>query len=228
MTVAMTGMEGPVGAAIATALGAHPGADARPLARVDQASLVSRSLAEAALAAIASSLGPIEALIHAHVPPAALQSGALAALSDEQWDARCEAPLRATINLMQAAHGHLKEHGGVIIVVQPTVGLAGQRQFAAYAAACEAQRTLVKSTARAWGRRNIRSHTVVAAPELFGGELGAQASATSMLSPLSLRGVPAETLLANLVATLRFLLGGEAAAITGSTTAIDSGRWMPL
>ena len=224
MTLAITGTEGPVGEAIYGALGNI----GRKLGRLPADALASRALADAALRELAHEHGPIDALIHAHIPPAVLQMGAIATMSDEDWDARCEAPLRATINLLQAAHGHLKENGGVIIAVLPTVGLAGQKQFAAYAAACEGQRTLIKSTARAWGRRNIRAHSVVAAPELFGAEFGAQVSRASMLSPLSLRGLADDTLFINLMATLRFLLSSDTAALTGTTTAIDSGRWMPL
>ena len=224
MSIAITGSEGPVGAAIHAALSA----DTRPIGRVPADALASRSLADAALSALADEHGAIDAIIHAYIAPAMLQSGPIATMSDGEWDARCESPLRATINLLQAAHGHLKNRGGVIIVVLPTAGLVGQKQFAACAAACEGQRTLVKSTARAWGRKNIRAHSIVAAPELFGGDLGAQASAASMLSPLSLRGLSNETLLANMMATLRFLLSSDTTALTGTTTAIDSGRWMPL
>jgi NAD(P)-dependent dehydrogenase (short-subunit alcohol dehydrogenase family) len=220
MTIALSGSEAPLGAALADALGAG--------GRLGAPDLESRASAAAALAAIVARSGPLRAAVHAWVPSEALAAGALAGLDDAAWDARCERPIRATINLMQAAFEHFRDSGGVIVVVLPTIGLAGQKQFAAYAAACEAQRCLVKSIARGWGRRNIRAHSVVAAPELFGGELAKLAPQASLLSPLSLRERSAETLTRSVVATVRFLLGEDAAHLTGTTTPVDAGRWMPL
>lgn|GEM_PF-1684016 len=187
----------------------------------------SRTAAAAALARV-SEKENLQALIHAWVPDAALAARPLARLDDQDWDAGCERVIRSTIVLMQAAYEHFRERGGVIIVVQPTIGLAGQKNFAAYSAACEAQRCLVKSVARAWGRRNIRAHSVVAAPELFGGEMAESAPRESLLSPLSLRGRTSEALLDSVVSTVRFLLSDGASNLTGTTTAVDAGRWMPL
>jgi NAD(P)-dependent dehydrogenase (short-subunit alcohol dehydrogenase family) len=220
MTVALSGSESAIGAALARGLGA--------CAALGEADLASRAAASAALARIATGQGPLTALVHAWVPPEALEAAPLAELDDAAWDARCERVIRATIHLMQAAFERFRDSGGVIVVVLPTVGLAGQKQFAAYAAACEAQRCLVKSVSRGWGRRNIRAHSVVAAPELFGGQLAELAPKTTLLSPLSLRDRSNDELTASLVSTVRFLLGDEAANLTGTTTAVDGGRWMPL
>ncbi len=223
MSVALTGADGPVGASLAQAL-----AQTRPVARIADADLASRLRAEAAFARASADAGPIEALVHAYVPQAALRAGSLVELDDADWDARCEAVIRATINTLQAVYGQLRDKGGTIIVVQPTIGLAGQRRFAAYAAACEAQRCLVKATARGWGRRGIRVHSVVASPELFGGELAELAPKTLALFQVSLRNRAADKLLQDLAATVAFLLSEGAAGLTGTTTAVDAGRWMPL
>lgn len=145
MTLAITGSEGPVGAAIHAALAA----EGLAIGRIPASALASRTLADAALTRFAGNTAP-SMPSSTHTSRAPCCSPAPSRTTDDEWDARCEAPLRATINLLEAAHGHLRDRGGVIIVVLPTAGLAGQRQFAACAAAREGQRTLVKATARAW------------------------------------------------------------------------------
>lgn len=228
MTIAITGSlagpDNPFNPALAAALSLE-----RPVACIAEAELASRAGAEAALARIArESGGPVAAVIHAQVSPAATIAAPLAEMTDAEWDQRCEAPLRTTINLFQATYGQMRDTGGVVILVQPTIGLAGQKGFAAHAAACEGQRNLVKAAARAWGRKGIRVHAIAMAAEAYGGDLAARVPGASTLPAPSLKTRTTDQLTASLVATVKFLLSEGAAGLTGTTTAVDGGGWMPL
>src|SRR5437879_9122429 len=90
-----------------------------------------------------------------HVPAVAPDARPIADLSEDDWDARGEAPLRAALSVCQAAFAHLKRHGGRIILLTPTAGIVGAAGFVPIATASEGMRSLAKSAARQWGERGI-------------------------------------------------------------------------
>ena len=96
MSIVLTGHKGPVGAALTLAFEQA----GRRAGRIDAAALITRALASAALDTISLTSGPITAVVHAHVPEDALQSGPLAAMSDDECLAR----------LAQAVEAHDSEH----------------------------------------------------------------------------------------------------------------------
>jgi len=218
-TYALTGSDGPIGRLIAEALGSR-----LSLASLGDEDLSSRNTVEKGLAG----LGELSGVIHSFVPDSVAESVDVADMSDQQWEKRCELVIRSTINVLQGAYTALKDSGGVIIVTLPTVGLSGQRHFAAYAAACEAQRTLVKAAARAWGKSGIRVHSVVFGPELLGGDIAEVAPKQSLLLERALPEHEVDSWGDDLASTIEFLIGPGATGITGNTVAVDSGRWMPL
>jgi len=218
-TYALTGADGPIGRLIAESLGST-----LTLEGLDDSALVSRASVEDGL----SGLGRLGGVIHGFVPEAVTGSTDIAETSDAEWDERCELVIRSTINVLQGAYTALKDTGGVVIVTLPTVGLSGQRHFAAYAAACEAQRTLVKGAARAWGAVGIRVHSVVFGPELLGGEIAEIAPKESLLLERALPDHPVDSWGGDIASAIEFLVGPGAEGLTGTTVSVDSGRWMPL
>ncbi|MCU1514189.1 MAG: hypothetical protein JWO10_1279 [Microbacteriaceae bacterium] len=219
---AFTGADGPIGQLLARDLsGTHT------LSSIPDAELGSRAQVETALAGIEAASG-LAGVIHTYIPAGAPLKGDIVDMTDEEWDERCELPIRATIALLQGAYTALKDTGGVVVVTTPTLGLSGQKHFAAYAAATEAQRILVKASARSWGKVNIRVHSVVFGPELLGGEVAEVAPQQSLLSPRSLTAHNEDAWARDIASTINFLVSPEAAGLTGTTLAVDSGRWMPL
>jgi 3-oxoacyl-[acyl-carrier protein] reductase len=135
-------------------------------------------------------------------------------LTEDDWDAAWEQPMRATIEALQQAH-----HDGVrrIVVVVPTTGMSGGAQYAHVAAPAEAIRVLVKSAARQWGADGITVNAVAIDPA---GLLRVPDAA----GPISL--APAALPEAEPTRTIEFLCSAAAGDITGQTITVDGGRWL--
>jgi NAD(P)-dependent dehydrogenase (short-subunit alcohol dehydrogenase family) len=159
-----------------------------------------------------SASGRIDVVVH--VPVVAPDARSLADTSADEWDARGEAQLRAALLVCQTAFGHLKDHGGRIILLTPTAGLVGAAGFVPIATASEGMRSLAKSAARQWGEHGITVNCV--APSLA--LLGAGVEAT--VDPPALgRTATVE----DLARTIAVLASDAAGSITGATIPVDGG-----
>src|SRR5437667_48807 len=78
-----------------------------------------------AIAEARDAAGPLDAVVHAFVDPAALASEPLVATAETDWDRRCEAMLRAALHCCQAAGRELSARGGRLVLVTPTIALTG-------------------------------------------------------------------------------------------------------
>jgi NAD(P)-dependent dehydrogenase (short-subunit alcohol dehydrogenase family) len=155
---------------------------------------------------------PIDVVVHA--PAVAPTARPLAETSEDEWDARGEALLRAGLAACQEAFAHLRDRGGRIILVTPTAGLVGEAGFVPIATASAGLRSLAKVAARQWGEHGITVNCV--APSLA--LLGARVSET--VDPPALgRAATVE----DLARTIAMLAGDGAGAITGVTIPIDGG-----
>jgi 3-oxoacyl-[acyl-carrier protein] reductase len=209
--VLVTGGGSGIGASLALGLG-----DAGATVAVTDGPFGSRHDADRAFADVTARSGPIDAVVHALVEPDAFTASPLADTDASAWERRCEAVIGAALWCCQAAYGALRERGGRIVVVTPTIGLTGGANLVAYATAVEGVRALAKTAARQWGGRGIAVNCVAPPVELIGGATGPDVAA-----PALGRLPDARTDVAPVVATLV----GDA-FVTGTTVVVDGGTVM--
>jgi NAD(P)-dependent dehydrogenase (short-subunit alcohol dehydrogenase family) len=209
--VLVTGGGSGIGEAIALGL-----QDSGATVAVTDGPIASREEADRAFTESTETTGPLDAVVHALVDPAALVAAALAATDPASWDARCEAVLRTALWCCQAAHEALRERGGRIVFVTPTVGLTGGSGLVPYATAIEGMRALAKTAARQWGERGIAVNCVAPPVELVGAATGPDVAV-----PALGRLPDARTDVAPVIATLV----GDA-FVTGTTVVVDGGMVM--
>jgi 3-oxoacyl-[acyl-carrier protein] reductase len=135
-------------------------------------------------------------------------------LSDTDWDAAWEQPMRDVIGALAEAH---RSGARRIVVVVPTTAMSGGALHTHVAAPAEAIRVLVKSAARQWGADGITVNAVAVSPELVldHPELADPGS----LAPPALDGDDPSAVIA-------FLASEAAGDLTGQTVTVDRGRWM--
>jgi 3-oxoacyl-[acyl-carrier protein] reductase len=209
--VLVTGGGSGIGASLALGLG-----DAGATVAVTDGPIGSRHDAEGAFAEAAAKSGPIDAVVHALVDPDALVAVSLSDTDPSAWDRRCDAVIGTALWCCQAAHAALRERGGRIVVVTPTVGLTGGANLVAYATAVEGLRALAKTAARQWGARGIAVNCVAPPVELVG-----RATSPDVAAPALGQLPDARTDVAPVVATLV----GDA-FVTGTTIVVDGGTVM--
>jgi len=181
--------------------------------------LGSRAEAEQALAEATGALGPLDVVVHALVDPAALVAAPLTETDETSWDARCEAALRTALACAQASFVQLRDRGGRLVFVTPTVGLTGAAGLVPYVTAVEGIRALVKSAARQWGRHGITANCV--APPVALVAAGAEdpgIEAPALGRPPSTRR--------DVAPVVAMLAGDPGHFVTGSTVTVDGGLVM--
>lgn len=134
-----------------------------------------------------------------------------ATIGEAEWDRRAEAPVRAALLAIQAAH-RLRAR---LIIVSPTVGLEGAAGLVALATASEGIRMLAKSAARRWGPEGIAVNVVGVAAAAFGVDNPDAARTPPALPPTALAGVTSAVV---------WLAAAE--GITGLTITADDGALM--
>ena len=209
--VLVTGGGSGIGEAIALGL-----RDAGATVGVVDGPIASRADADRAFSEVAEANGSLDAVVHALVDPAALVARPLDETDPVSWDERCEALLRTALWCCQAAHDALRESGGRVVFVTPTVGLTGSAGLVPYTTAVEGTRALAKTAARQWGEDGIAVNCVAPPVELVGA-----ASGPDVAVPAFGRLPDARTDVAPVVATLV----GDA-FVTGTTVVVDGGMVM--
>jgi NAD(P)-dependent dehydrogenase (short-subunit alcohol dehydrogenase family) len=135
-------------------------------------------------------------------------------ITDDQWEAAWEVPMRTVIAEMQAA---FHRDASRIVVVIPTTAMSGGSCYSHVAAAAESIRLLVKSAARQWGAHGITVNAVAVSPEEFL-DTAEVAGPTSLAPPALSSSDPA--------ALIAFLCSDAAGDVTGQTIVVDGGVWM--
>lgn len=153
------------------------------------------------------------------VPSIACAPRAFIELSDADFDAAWEQPMRQTIEAFQRAH---REAHTRIIAVVPTIAMSGAPRLAHAAATAEAIRVMVKSAARQWGAAGMTVNCIAIAPELFGIDPAAVGSVSIAPPALATRG----SVVDDLVPLIRLIASTDAHHITGATLNADGGVWM--
>lgn len=192
-----------------------------------------RAAVEAAVAAAVRVSGRLDGLVHNALARPKWEEdprgGKVAELPLELWDHEARVALRGAYYCAVAAHPHLKEAKGRLILVSSASGLEGTPTQAAYAACKGALRGMTKSLAREWGPDAITVNSVspyVTTPSFSAWwdknpELKAEGEG---LTALGYIGDPEE----DVAPAFTFILSDAAHYITGQTFAVDSGRYMSL
>lgn len=175
-------------------------------------------------AAVLAGLGPAAARYDHQIPPGVVPEilvhiqpvdqnpeTPFAVIGVEEWDRRADAPIRAALLAIQAAHRHRAR----LIIVSPTVGMEGAAGLVALATASEGVRMLAKSAARRWGPEGIAVNVVAVAASAFGVDNPDAARTPAALAPTGLAGV---------TSTVAWLATAE--GITGLTITADDGALM--
>lgn len=182
--------------------------------------------------ALAEGLGGTALELASAIPPAqdgvaivvgADPAPAPAALTDTPpgaWREQCDEVLLSAMTALQRARESVAECGGRLVVITPTVGMSGSPSLVPYTTAIEGVRALAKSAARQWGRQGIRLNLVAAPMSLIAPDV----TVSSHLTPPAVRDTDA--LLPTLIASVRFLLGTDAPALSGTTIVADGGSVM--
>jgi NAD(P)-dependent dehydrogenase (short-subunit alcohol dehydrogenase family) len=183
-----------------------------------EASLAGPRVADAAFAAAAQALGPLDVVVHALVVPGSYDLVPLAETDGAGWDARCDAVLRAALACATATRRHLGDRGGRFLVVTPTVTLTGAAGLVPVVTALEGLRALAKSAARQWGRVGITVNCLapplaLVAPDSVAADPGVEEPALGRIPDGRADVAPVVALLA----------GDAARFVTGATIAVDGG-----
>lgn len=136
--------------------------------------------------------------------------GELVALDAATWVSAAEDPMRRALHVLQRAHGCLRDGGGRVVVLLPSLVMSGAAGVAAWAAAAEGYRSLAKAAARAWGDEGIAVQCVLVPTGID----------RPGLQPPALSRVP------ELAPVVAALLDARLDAVTGLTLAVDGGVWM--
>jgi NAD(P)-dependent dehydrogenase (short-subunit alcohol dehydrogenase family) len=155
-----------------------------------------------------------DALVHVPDLSAVVQTPVVE-LDEAAWDARGEALLRRALHDCRLAHAGMRERGGRIILITPTVALVGAAGLAPFAMAAEGMRTLAKAAARQWGVLGITANCVAPSLDVFGTRHDADGSVAAALGRTPT--------LDDLVTVVASLLGDAGALITGTTITLDGG-----
>jgi 3-oxoacyl-[acyl-carrier protein] reductase len=150
---------------------------------------------------------PVDAVVHVVADPDGLAEHSVASMDVDEWNRRSDRVLHDAIRAAQDAYRRMRDRGGRLVFVVPSLGLTGAAGLAPVAAAAEGVRSMTKSAARQWGKHGIT--TACLARRLAGPVV-----AISSLPD------PTEDEVAD---TLALLLTEELRAATGTTIVLDGG-----
>jgi 3-oxoacyl-[acyl-carrier protein] reductase len=143
------------------------------------------------------------------------------AQTPEEWDLAVNTTMWHSLQALQRAHASLLDVGGRVVVVTPTIGIAGAQGLVDYTTAVEGIRAMVKSAARQWASESIVVNMVSAPLALFAPGLAAPAA------HLTASAVGDDSrLFGSVVETVKFLLRPDVGYLVGETVVVDGGSMM--
>jgi 3-oxoacyl-[acyl-carrier protein] reductase len=143
-----------------------------------------------------------------------------ATLSGEDWHRLVDESMWRTLTALQQARARFAA-GGRIVVVVPTIGMAGAAGLVAYTAAIEGIRAMVKSAARQWASQGIGVNLVAVPLSMLSDDGAAEAG------HLTAAAVTDDSTLMHTVAeSVKFLLRPDLDHLAGETIVADGGSVM--
>lgn len=175
-----------------------------------------------ALAQVESDLGVVGILVN---NAGLARDNLLMRMKEEDWDQVMAVNLKGAYHATSAvARGMMKRRGGAIVNVSSVVGLSGNAGQANYAASKAGLLGFTKSVAREFATRGIRCNAV--APGYIETDMTAElgedaAQELEKRIPMGRLGTPEDV-----AGVVRFLVGPQAAYITGQVVTVDGGMVM--
>ena len=127
-----------IGSPIAASLASHgarvawltdgidePAVDIDPAVARLPASFASRDALEKALAFAAEQIGAPAQVVISAIPLLALAAQDIVETADAHWSASCTAAMKSVLHGLQASHTQMSAHGGSVVVIGPSLSLAG-------------------------------------------------------------------------------------------------------
>jgi NAD(P)-dependent dehydrogenase (short-subunit alcohol dehydrogenase family) len=173
-------------------------------------------------------LGGLDQVVHTWVAPGLTEEHEFATLAEAEWVTICEASLEGAWWLMRHLLAPLRASGGSsVVVLVPSVALAGAAGYSMLATVAEGLRVLTKGCGRQWAQYGITANTIATAPHHWVHDEAGQALARAIsLSVPAFGGTgDASADLAPLVAALA---APDAHFLTAGTLVADGGVWMGL
>ena len=189
------------------------------------AALGSRAALESSFAAAAERLGTPTQVVISALPFAALQAKDIGDVGDAEWHGACRAAMKSVLYGLQASYTQMAAQGGSIVVVGPSLSLAGAPQLVALSTAVEGQRGLVKSSARQWGQRGVTVNWIATAPRGLSPVFAKLPLPVKPDAVMVALGRPLDTQ-REIVPMIEFLGSPGGRAMTGATLMLDGGEWM--
>src|SRR5689334_17288401 len=153
--------------------------------------------------------GVTGAIVVAGAPPQPCEA---AELRGEDWDHIVDSLMWTALTALQRARSMFASGGGRIVVVVPTVGMAGAPGLVPYTTAIEGIRSMAKSAARQWASKGVGVNLVAVGLEIFAPALAA--SVTHLTAPANNDGA---TLMHSVAESVKFLLRPDLENLAGET-----------
>lgn len=142
-------------------------------------------------------------------------------IDSADWSRLAEAPMQRTLKALQRAHASMNGGTGRIVVVLPTIGMAGAARLVPYTTALEGIRAMTKSAARQWTSDGIAVNMVAAPLRLFAKTMGPSAAHLTA-APID----DDDYVIESVADTTRFLLRLDVKVPVGATIVADGGSVM--
>ncbi|OBB00818.1 ABC transporter permease [Mycobacteriaceae bacterium 1482268.1] len=145
----------------------------------------------------------------------------VATLSGEAWHRMVDEIMWDALSALQRARSAFGLQGGRIVVVVPTIGMAGAAGLVAYTTALEGIRAMSKSAARQWALQGIGVNLVAVPLSMFTDDERAAAG------HLTAAAVADDSTLVHTIAeSVKFLLRPDMKHLAGETIVADGGSVM--
>lgn len=168
--------------------------------------------------ALADGLGAVASELEAPLPPAV---DGVVAVVGAGWATTVDAgeAMWRTLVALQHAYAAMTPRGGRVVLVVPTIGMAGAAGMVGYTTAIEGIRAMAKSAARQWCCDAVTVNLVATPVSLFAPGSDASHLTAAAFSDDS-------TLIHSLVETTKFLLRSDIDHLVGATIVVDGGSVM--
>ena len=182
----------------------------------------------AAVEATVTAHGRLDCMVHNAIAPT-LGPTRIQDVAQDHWDAMMATAIRATFEGARAAHPHLREAGGSMILMTSAAGMEGSASLPVYAMVKAAQRTLAKGLAAEWGADGIRVNCI--APVALTPAMERAYRENPVLHERLLERTPLGRIgdpLDDVGPVAVFLASEMARFITGQTLCVDGGGFLGL